>query len=40
MDKHMKVPPVVAMLEALEKEELTETQIIRTKPGPSVKARI
>ncbi|KAH6888595.1 hypothetical protein B0T10DRAFT_56853 [Thelonectria olida] len=40
LDKHMKAPPVVAMMEALEKEELTETQIIRTKPGPSVKAHI
>ncbi|KAM5351414.1 hypothetical protein ACJ41O_004137 [Fusarium nematophilum] len=40
LDKHMKTPPVVVMLEAMEKEDLTETQIIMTKPASGIKARI
>ncbi|KAF7542562.1 hypothetical protein G7Z17_g11460 [Cylindrodendrum hubeiense] len=40
VDKHMKSPPVVLMLEALEKEQLCDTQIIRTSSGPGIKARI
>ncbi|KAJ3528780.1 hypothetical protein NM208_g10048 [Fusarium decemcellulare] len=40
LDKHMKAPPVVALLRAIEKEKLTETQLIMTKPSSGVKARI
>ncbi|KAK7422404.1 hypothetical protein QQX98_001683 [Neonectria punicea] len=41
LDNHMKIPPVVAMLEAFEKEHLCDTEIIRTTTGPGInKARL
>ncbi|KPM41514.1 hypothetical protein AK830_g5018 [Neonectria ditissima] len=41
LDNHMKTAPVVAMLEAFEKEQLCDTEIIRTTTGPGLnKARI
>lgn len=40
LDKHMKCPPVLVMLEALEKEQLMDIQLIRTTAGPGIKARI
>ncbi|KAH7023608.1 hypothetical protein EDB80DRAFT_698106 [Ilyonectria destructans] len=40
LDKHMKCPPVLVMLEALEKEQLMDIQLIRTTTGPGIKARI
>ncbi|CAM1505324.1 Fc.00g109610.m01.CDS01 [Cosmosporella sp. VM-42] len=40
LDQHMKTPPVVEMMRALEKEDLTETTIIRTTTEMGIKAKI
>ncbi|KAK7430052.1 hypothetical protein QQZ08_003443 [Neonectria magnoliae] len=41
LDDHMRTPPVVAMLEAFEKEHLCYTEVIRTTTGPGInKAQI
>lgn len=40
MDKHLRTPPVVDMVKALEAEQLTETQIIMTTKGSGISARL
>ncbi|KAH8176182.1 antibiotic biosynthesis monooxygenase domain-containing protein [Sarocladium implicatum] len=40
LDKHMKTPPVQALLKAVEEEKLTDTDIIMTQDGPGVKSRL
>lgn len=40
LDKHMKAPPVVALIKAVEEEKLTDTEVIMTQDGPGVKARL
>ncbi|KAH7170398.1 hypothetical protein EDB81DRAFT_775314 [Dactylonectria macrodidyma] len=40
LDKHMKSPPVVAMIKALEKEALADIEIINTSAGPGIKSRM
>ncbi|KAH7162495.1 hypothetical protein B0J13DRAFT_536152 [Dactylonectria estremocensis] len=40
LDKHMKAPPIVAMIEALEKEALADIEIINTSTGPGIKSRM
>ncbi|KAF4968270.1 hypothetical protein FSARC_4361 [Fusarium sarcochroum] len=40
LDAHMKAPPVVLMLDAMEKEDLTETQLIMTKPSTGIKPQL
>lgn len=36
----MKTPPVLALLAAIEKEGLTETEVIMTTQGPSISAKL
>lgn len=40
MDKHMAVAPVLALIEAIGKEDLTETQIIMTTKGPGITPKL
>ncbi|KAI6782146.1 uncharacterized protein J7T54_002383 [Emericellopsis cladophorae] len=40
LDKHMKTKPVVELLEAISKEELTETKIIMTTKGPGIAPKL
>ncbi|KAG9253351.1 uncharacterized protein F5Z01DRAFT_163824 [Emericellopsis atlantica] len=40
LDKHMKSKPVVELLEAISKEDLTETQIIMTTKGPGIAPKL
>ncbi|KAK0389329.1 hypothetical protein NLU13_2904 [Sarocladium strictum] len=40
LDKHMKTPPVVAILKEMEGEKLATTEVIMTTDGPGVKPRL
>lgn len=40
LDKHMAIPPVGVMMEALGKGDLADVQVIRTTAGSGIKARI
>ena len=40
MDKHMATAPVLSLIEAITKEDLTETQLILTTKGPGVTPKL
>ena len=40
LDKHMKAKPVVELLQAISKEELTESKIIMTTKGPGIAPKL
>ena len=40
MDKHIAAPPIAAMIQTLEKEDLVDTQIIMTNKGPGITPKL